>query len=172
MLSVTKGVNRMKQPEQKEKKCNCDSLKILADDYNIPIVFDKKEQQYILIGKKLSKMYFYYCPICGGHLPQSKIEDSFYTPSEKEIDLIINKIKDSKNISSIVKIFGNPDKEFVYSDENKTKGDEARNKVFGLGNTTRTLLYKTVGKTLDLFIDEDEEGKIIYYFSGKPKETN
>lgn len=147
-------------------KCLCNSVFEWTKIVSYPVKYNPKFEEYILVGDNKSKAIIYFCPICGGQMPKSKRGDFFTIMSEEEMNEVVSKIGDTKNIKGIVKIFGKPDKEF-----GAFGGDEARNEVFGLKNTKRTLLYKSVGKTLDLFVDEDEDGKIIYYFAGKMKQN-
>lgn len=145
-------------------KCFCNSVFEWAKIPSYPIKYNPKYEEYILVGDNKSEAVIYFCPICGGQMPMSKRGDFFTIPSEEEINEIKSKIEDAKTIKGIVKAFGKPDREF-----GSVGGDEERNKIFGLNKTKRTLLYESVGKTLNLFVDEDEDGKIIYYVAGKAK---
>lgn len=147
--------------------CKCETLKNLSQNPEYPVKFDSKFKEYYLEGKDKSTHIFYFCPKCGGKLAKSKRNDFFTTPSDKEIKQIATRLKNINEIEDIIKIFGLPDKEHDYKKVSKTD-----KRIYKLKDLKRTLVFNSIAKTLNLIVQEDEDGKVIYFFVGKPKKRN
>ena len=158
------GGKELSQIIEKNKECNCNSVIIWSKTHTFPIEYDSKYEEYNLLGYQKSRLAMYYCPICGGQLPKAKRADFFTTPSDEEMNEITAKLKNINKLEDFIKILGPPDKE-----SGARKGTKTDKKIYKLKDTKRTLVFNSIAITLSLIVQEDEDGKIRYFFSGKPK---
>lgn len=147
-----------------ERKCKCHVVSMLADDSNIPIRYDPELNEYYLAYGNEGRVFFYYCPMCGGRLPKSKRGQLFTRPSVKEKSKITEKIKEAKSIGDIVAILGEPDErheQILHSTEQKI--------MYRMKDVRQTLRYTSLAKTFNLLLQEYEDGSFAVLFEGKVK---
>lgn len=147
-----------------ERKCKCHVIAMLAGDSNIPIQYDPELNEYYLAFGNDGQVHFYYCPMCGGHLPKSKRGQLFTRPSAREKSKITERIKEARSISDIVAILGEPDErheQILHTPEQK--------RIYGMKDARQTLRYTSLAKTFDLLLQEYEDGTYVVLFEGKSK---
>ncbi|MGH9949891.1 MAG: DUF6980 family protein [Pyrinomonadaceae bacterium] len=153
--------------EKNDDECLCNSVFEWAKVASYPVKYNVKFEEYYLVGDNKSLTIIYFCPICRGQMPRSKRGDFFTIPSEEEMNEITANLIGAKEIGDYLRILGTPDEEF-----GTVIGDEVLSTIYCQKNIQRTLVFKSVGETLDLSIQEDKNGKITYFFAGKPKEAD
>lgn len=149
------------------QKCECASVFKWANDPNIPVEYDQELNEYYLVKGVDETTLFYYCPSCGGHLPKSKRASLFTTPSRKEKAEIIERIeriKSATKIDEVLKILGEPDER-----RGPSIIDPQKKRIYGMRDVKQTLIYTSLAKTLDLIVQEYEDGEIILAYAGKLK---
>jgi hypothetical protein len=144
--------------------CNCNIIEEWAKDSKTPVKYDKKYYEYFLEEKDGGTTIFYFCSLCGGKLPESTRDNFFSTPSTEEIEELELKIKNLNKIQQFIERLGKPDIDSNIEKANKKYEQFNKNEV-----TNRTLIFSSSFKTLNLIVQEDENGEIIYFFAGKPK---
>jgi hypothetical protein len=158
------GGKELSQITEKTNECNCSSVINWSQTPTFPIEYDPKYQEFNLLAYGKSKLVMYYCPVCGGQLPKSKRSDFFTTPSDEEMNEITAKLKNINKVEDVVKIFGTPDKK-----SGARKVNRADREIYELKDLKKTLVFNSIAKTLNLIVQEDENGKVSYFFAGKPK---
>lgn len=158
------GGNRRGVFENNLHDCKCGSVQTWSQVTSYPIKFDDNTHEYYLLDNKGVKYFMYFCPICGGKLPESKINDFFITPSESEVNDISNKIKGVDDVDELIKKLGTPDEENITTIEETEKQNR-----LGRKTAKRTLVYNSIASTFSFIVVEDENGKISYLSAGKPK---
>ena len=152
---------------KKTYKCKCKILEKWSRNLAYPVKFDKKFEEYYLEGKDTSTHIFYFCPLCGGRLVESKRGDFFLTPSESEVNEIHKKIKNAQTVDEIIKILGFPDEKMVTDSEEVKK-----QKSLGRTSLRQTLIYNSIANSFSLIVIEDEDEKIHFLSAGKPKKAD
>lgn len=150
--------------ESNHPKCKCHSLSAWAEDPDVPIQYDKVLNEYHLVGKNNRQMFFYYCPMCGGHLPKSRREKLFTKPSAREIAKIRKKVEGTRKMDDILAILGEPDEVYGAISKNIRKG--GKYKVKGVKRTVR---YTSLAKTLNVLLQEYDDNSFAVMFEGKFK---
>lgn len=147
-----------------ERKCKCHSLSDLAIDPSVPVQYNSALREYYLIAKNKKRIFFYYCPICGGRLPKSRREQYFTKPSAREITKINGKIKNAKSFDAILSVLGEPEEKYGPMLHNTKHLKKRKTK-----NVKRTVRYTSLAKTFNLLLQEYEDGKFIVIFERKLK---
>jgi hypothetical protein len=160
------GGNELGPATEQIDKCNCYIVEKWLKSMVSPIKFDVQFHEYYLEGKDTSSSIFYFCPICGGRLPESKRDDFFHTPSEAEIDKIRKKVKNATTINELIKILGVPNEKVI------TNSEAEKQNSLGKKSVKQTLVYNSIADSFSLIVVEDEDEKIHFLFAGKPKNTD
>src|SRR5687768_12376910 len=91
--------------------CNCQLPSQWAKDRNVPIQFDPELNEYNLLCDDFT-ITLYYCPFCGGRLPESKRDELFVVASPMEQAALQNSLSGMKTIGEVIAILGEPDIDF------------------------------------------------------------
>ena len=145
-------------------KCECQALKKWSKNKIFPIKFDEELNEYHLVEEDGSTNLFYFCPVCGGMLAESRRGDFFVTPSQPAINDIYEKIKNIETVKELINILGIPDEKIDTNlEEAKEDGLLSRN------SAKQTLIYNSIDESFSLIVLEDENKKIHFLYAGKPK---
>jgi hypothetical protein len=134
-------------------------IKEIASDPDSPIKFNEKLNEYQLAymrkveGRTTKEtLRLIYCPFTGVKLPQSTRDALFTTPSGDEITKYSKVLDGVKTMEEVKTILGEPDQ------------------VFGaFGNSKRQFTYRELSETVQIIVQERNDGKIEVSFSGKEK---
>ena len=88
--------------------CECGIQKIAIEDESFPISFDSMMGEYHLICGDESHAIMYFCPWCGGSLPESKRDTFFTKPTEEDQKDIAQKMKGVETSEQLMAILGPP----------------------------------------------------------------
>ena len=146
--------------------CTCDMPERWAKDPEFPIEFDPAmNEYYILFGKNSGGKYFIsFCPDCGGKMPESKRGEYFMEPLESEVLQMRKLLKNIKDPDSMRKILGEPDDIWNPSQENE---DEIH--FYDVEKFKTQYTYSSKWQSIDLYIDEKEDGSVSFFWAGKEK---
>jgi len=157
------GGNEMGPTAKGILSCQCNALSLWVKDSNNPLVYNNEFNEYRIVHLGV-ELYFYYCPICGGKLPESKRSELYVEPLPEEIESINQKIKGVNNIGDIVKLLGEPDEVF-----GPPVIDTQIGGIYGQKNIKQIVIYNSLAKTCNLLVQEYEDGKIELIISPKTK---
>lgn len=149
-------------------RCHCGALEGWARDPRLPVNYDPELNEYSLLHDSYdgqpSSMSIYFCPACGGRAPLSHRGDLHTNPSFREVNVISRRMGSAKTIEEIVAVLGEPDVRYGPS-----AMSAERKEVYGLRDTKQQLIYQHLGRTVELIVQEYEDGKVGIMFSGKRK---
>ena len=91
--------------------CDCRTLDRIVDEPEIPIFFSARTNEYRLVYGENSEgaMLVYYCPFCGGRMPDSRRDRLFARITHAEMQRLKNLTRDIKTIDDAIRILGEPD---------------------------------------------------------------
>jgi hypothetical protein len=143
-------------------KCSCGRLQQAAADPALPVLYDAETNEFRLrVGD--GELIMYHCPFCGGSMPASKRGALFTEPEPREMGEIQNRLRGAQTIADVISRLGEPDRRL----------GPAPPVTFG-GHTypgsKENLVYTSLGQTLDVEIQEQQDGSISVCFSGKWKQ--
>lgn len=148
-------------------QCTCPDWPQRIKDPFFPVWFNPTTGEYILIygDHAAGGLVIYYCPTCGGKMPESRRGDLFTIPNDaelREVRLLLEKISD---ITTMRSVLGEPDEVFEWYK------DEMGNPLLNPDGPSfiRQHKYSRRWKTLQVSIQEDENGELRFYFYGKPR---
>jgi hypothetical protein len=146
--------------------CECDMPQRWAKDPEFRIEFDQTmNEYYIVFGKNSGGKYFIsFCPDCGGKMPQSKRDEYFMEPLETELHEMRELLKKVKDAVSMRQILGEPDDVW-----NPSTKDEDEIHFYDVEKFKTQYTYSCKWQTLDLCINEKEDGSVSFFWSGKAK---
>ena len=150
-----------------ERSCECSHWTGWVKDPFFPIWFNSKMNEYtVVFGKTAtSSLVIYYCPICGGSMPESHRGDFFTIPSDEDrasARLFLQNITDATSMRSIL---GEPDEIYQLWTDETDKPIRASNAPLPKWQYR----YSSRWKTLQVGIQEFEDGNIIISICGQPK---
>lgn len=149
------------------RRCSCKIVKLWAKDPRIPIEFDKELNEYSIVYRDPSgnhSLLLYHCPRCGGRLPKSRRNELFFKPSRSECRRLEKLLRGVQSIDAVVKILGRPNKRC------RAIRFPAREKaIYGYKNIKRSFIYSGLAKTVDVDIQEYDNGKIGISYAPKLK---
>ena len=142
--------------------CKCDRLDRWSKSPSIPIRFDPQLNEFLLaFDNGRIEEIFYFCPACGGRLPESKRGELFTTPSEDEIERLHALLRGSNSIAEVVSILGAPSRRM-----GPMPTSTVDKEVYGYKDIKQTLVYDHLSDTTCLVITESADGSISPIFSG------
>jgi hypothetical protein len=146
-------------------ECKCNTLSQWATDLTVPIEFDAVLNEYHMVcGDKIFMLY--YCPLCGGRLPESRRGELFVEASPEEQSQLESRLAGVKTIDEIIARLGEPDLDFgatSFKAEDKA--------IYGYKDVIRSIRYERLAKTLTVSAQELEDGALQIFYTGKVKEA-
>jgi hypothetical protein len=140
-------------------RCRCRRVKKLAADTDSVISYDKSLNEYEAPG-----LVLYYCPFCGGRMPESKRGTFFMKPSRKEADDFRSRVKGCNTIEDVIATFGEPDHV-----TDPIQVDVERHRVYGGPVFKKELKYARRWKTICVTVCLDQDNELHFLWSAKPK---
>ena len=135
-------------PPRKEI-CDCGVLERASKEPEHPIRFDPKLNEYHIALKGGVIMIIYYCPFCGGRVPESRRSSLFAHATIAELYQITHLTKGIKTVSDVIARFGAPDEDCERMSgigHPEKVGKPPSGELFFV----RTLVYKNISETIDL----------------------
>jgi len=152
------------------RRCSCNIVKLWAKDPRIPIEFDKKLNEYSIVYRDPSgnhSLPLHHCPQCGGRLPKSRRDELFFKPSRSECRRLDRLLRGVQSVDAVVKVLGRPDKRY------RAIRFPAREKaIYGYQDIKRSLIYFRLAKTVDVDVQEYDDGKIGISYVPKLKSAS
>jgi hypothetical protein len=150
--------------EKSLEECVCNKLFDVANDAKVPIEYDARTDEYYLATEDGAKIFFNYCFSCGRYLSKTLGDRFFTVPLDQEINEIKERIKGVVSIENVIRILGEPDE---ISDDSTS--EYQKKKIYSSQDIKRTLIYKSISRTLIVYIQQFADGEIGVLFTGKPK---
>lgn len=89
--------------------CTCDALMRFSALHGSNVHFDSSLNEHVLVFGDGGKIFFYFCPECGGKLPPSRRSELFCEPSFEEMAKMRNKLQSVQNLQEVKHLLGEPD---------------------------------------------------------------
>ena len=152
-------------PNPDEPRCACGCLARWAADATLPIEYPSEYAEYHFVTSSVTGYgywFIHYFPRCGRRMPKSKRGDSFPLPFQGEVKAIRERLKDAKTIDDVIRTLGEPDRRFVPPTQYPTE-----KKIYRLTDVRLVLVYRSIAKTAEVHIQENECGEITIFIDGK-----
>lgn len=145
-------------------ECQCGSLPRWAEDANFPIEYNSEFDEYNVVVSEIA-LSFYYCPVCGGHLPKSKRDEIlFLEPSPEEVAALHERTVEVETLSELIKTLGKPDEVF-----GELKVESRLKEIYGQRDIKQAVRYDALAKTVFLLAQEYDDGGLQISIVRKPK---
>ncbi len=131
--------------------CRCGYLAERADDPSAPIVFDRRMNEYNIVGQGGSEFISHHCPWCGGLAPMSKRRNYFATVTEHELQRLRDLTEDLASLEEAVARFGPPDDDRPDGVTITTPGSQSTPPVT---TVHRSLKFSRLSETVDVEIED------------------
>jgi hypothetical protein len=141
-----------------EINCTCKMLQNWARNPKMPIKYNDNTKEYALVGRASIRVFIFYCPFCGGRLPESKRPS--YQPAADEVKDLRALMRDVTNVGSIRRILGKPDHTYRWTDDGLSRFHD-------IEKWKRSYVYEKRWRTLLLWVFEHDDSSISYAFAGK-----
>jgi hypothetical protein len=151
-------------PEQNNFDCTCGALSSWSSYAQSTIGYDSDCNEYYCRDSEGGHNNLYFCPNCGGQLPKSKRSAFFLQPSPDEIGRLRNLLKDVKCIRDVIVLLGPPDLQ-----KEGTRRSARDKLVFKAKDTKMQVSYTRLAQTIDLVVQEDEDGRLAVLYVPKPR---
>jgi hypothetical protein len=152
-------------PPRKEI-CDCGLLERASKEPEHPIRFDSKLNEYHIALKSGGIMMIYYCPFCGGRVPESRRSSLFAHVTNAEMNRITHLTKGIKTVSDVIASFGAPDEDgerMSRVGHPEKVGKPPSGELFFV----RTLVYKSISETIDLHFSVGANESVHLSWYGK-----
>src|SRR5436309_4558199 len=115
-----------------------------------------------MAGSGKARWLMFFCPSCGGRLPESRRRSFFTTPSEEERQEVARLLEGIHDFASMRRVLGDPDEVTEWSDTGDTGWEQ-----YGVRKWKSQFSYHGRWKTLMLMAVEEEDGSITFSISGR-----
>jgi hypothetical protein len=94
---------------ERKEVCDCVNLERMANDPKCPVTFDQRLNEYHINGENGTYWLIYYCPFCGGKMPESQRNRFFHIITDDERTRLCELTKDLRTVQDVKSAFGNPE---------------------------------------------------------------
>lgn len=149
--------------------CDCAGLDISVDESNTPIVFDAQTNEYHLVygDENQGIMVFYYCPFCGGRLPDSRRHRLFARITQAEATRLRTLIEGIRTIEDACRILGEPDTDLAQGETHMTPESASEPTQV---DSYRTIRYSKLSDTAVVEFTDYRKDRVGVRFTAKPLE--
>jgi hypothetical protein len=140
---------------ENDKPCECSLFEKLAADSNTWVEFDITFNHFYIVFEQWIQT-LYYCPSCGGKLPESNSWQLFFTCSEAEKNELTQKCGTARTIGEVISALGEPDE--VYSNDYYEKG---------LSEVKKVIEYTNLSPKHKLVVQELKDDTVSFAVQGK-----
>lgn len=150
---------------RRRKMCDCGSLENASKEPDHAIRFDAQMKEYYIAYGTGSRMMVYYCPHCGGKIPESRRPSLFAHVTEKESMRIVRLLKGIRTVEDVLAKFGPPDEE---REQNSSVRHPEREGKPETGEWfLRTMVYKNLSPVANVKFAVGAGGSVHPSWSGK-----
>lgn len=144
--------------------CRCGNPARWAEDPAFPVEYDPQTSEFNVVhgrsGKARWRMFF--CPSCGGRLPESQRQSLFTIPSDEERQEVVPLLEGIHDAASMQRVLGEPDEVAEWLETEETGWER-----YGVRRWKRQFSYQKRWKTLILMAVEEEDNSITFSISGR-----
>ena len=153
-------------PPPRKEICDCGILEQASREPVHPIRYDEKMNEYFIAYGNQGKLCIYYCPFCGGLMPESRRSSLFEFISQDEKTRLSGLFKKVATEADVLNQFGSPDRETsarisVILPEKDGKPQR--------GKALRTLTYLNLSPTAEVWFEIAADGRVGGGWAAKPK---
>lgn len=157
-------VRTLPEPAARDTQpCSC--VRIHAAEPAGPLKYDERLNEYELVydsGHGRSSYPVYHCPWCGTRMPESKRSELFNTPDPADLAHLSTRLEGARTVRDVIARLGEPDR--VWPGFN----DDERQRVLELPRILRQLDYLRLSPTVQVIVQEREDGSVSWNFCGLP----
>lgn len=106
-------------------------------------------EYYLTIGER-SRMMIYYCPFCGGSVPESRRAFMFAHVTQQEEARISELFRGMNTVADVIAKFGQPDEELEFASAVRSPSRDNRPER---GEVFRSLVYKSLSPVADIVFE-------------------
>lgn len=132
-----------------------------AKDPRFPLIYDKQMNEFAILRDKDDKFLIFYCPFCGGRLPESKRRNFYQIPDKAEVKQLRKLMKGVQDIETMRKVLGQPDQVC------KWKREDDSEKVYKIEKWKKLYMYEKLWKSIRLWVFELDDSSLSYTWAGK-----
>lgn len=144
-------------------ECKCDALEEWVRVKNSVVHYNESNREFYLLFGRDERLFFYFCPVCGGSLPESKRSSLFMVPSIEEKETIQRKLEGAISLKDVEAALGTPDAE--RDDPGYLNGQRG---LLGPTAVRKALFFYSSFRTLEVVAQELEDGTLQIFYLGKP----
>ncbi|MCW5556149.1 MAG: hypothetical protein KIS67_28845 [Verrucomicrobiae bacterium] len=151
--------------QREEPKCKCKQLRKWSDVRGSCIQHDAVLNEYHLVYGDRCRLFLYYCPKCGGRLPESKSNRVSGKSFKVERLKFEKKLERAKTLEQVIKVLGGP------PDERDTdiRFDKKEKEIYGAKPVKELIRYTQIARTLNIVAQELEDGTLQIFYPMKSK---
>jgi len=150
-------------PERKEI-CDCGQPQEMAEDPKCPVEFAENVNEFHLTDSSGGYWVMYFCPFCGGRLPESLRSRLFQRISDEERARLILMTEHLRTEKEVLAALGEPDDRNPHGVGRKIPeqdGQPARETWYPV------MLYRKLSETADVRVTLYPNGKVSVSLQGK-----
>ena len=152
-------------PDVGKEFCSCGLVERWAADSKVAVEVDAKFNVYHVLCGNDGQLRLYYCPDCGGRLPESKHGEFFEELSEVEVDEFRTKLRELKTIEEVIAVLGAPE-----SESGPSKITAIHKELYNVKDWRRALWFQPAGRTVTICVQEFEDDELGITFHHRYKE--
>ena len=130
--------------------CDCGVLEHASKEPDSAIRWDAGMNEYHIVDTRGGQMMVYYCPFCGGRVPESRRSSKFAHVTQQEEARIFELFRGFRTVADVIAKYGPADeeREFASSVRSPSRdGKPERGEIF------RGLVYKSLSPVADIVFE-------------------
>jgi hypothetical protein len=137
-------------PPKRKKICDCGVLESASKEPDHPIRWDERMNEYYIAHGGGGRMMVYFCPICGGSVPESQRSSFFAHVTAQEETRIFELFRGVRTVADVIAKFGPADKELEFASGVRSSGRDGKPER---GEMSRGLLYNSLSPVADIVFE-------------------
>jgi len=137
-------------PPERKDVCDCGVLESASKEPDHPIRWDERMSEYYLATGESGRMMIYYCPFCGGRVPESRRASMFAHVTQQEETRIFGLFRGVHTVAEVIAKFGQPDEEREFAAGVRSPSHDGKPER---GEIFRGLVYKSLSPVADIVFE-------------------
>ncbi len=137
-------------PPKRKDVCDCGVLESASKEPVHPIRWDERMNEYFIAHGKSGRMMIYYCPFCGGRVPESRRASMFAHVTQQEETRIFELFRGVRTVADVIAKFGPADEERQFASGVRKPSRDAKRER---GEIFRGLVYKSLSPVADIVFE-------------------
>ncbi len=137
-------------PPDRKDVCDCGVLENASKEPGNPIRWDERMNEYHIVDAKGGQMMIYYCPFCGGRVPESRRASMFAHVTQQEKTRIFELFRGVRTVADVIAKFGPADEEREFASGVRSPSRDGKSEQ---GEIFRGLVYKKLSPVADIVFE-------------------